>query len=274
MIVAPSPPPATGAISSAASPPTPSVGPSTTQSPGPVARSSPRLGPRPRFEPGEYVWTVSDSVRVRSKPEVSTESVKYDPLLPTGTELFLIDGPVAGSGYWWYKVRLETVELRGRISAGWLAAGDHDGTAWIGYLDGLDGPDTEPVPDLPPLTDPALLLTDTEDYISSDGGAYTRYSMTIANWRDYAPELFEPAPDLEPCGLNANASRTWVNIIDAERDAYLYGFCGLGHPQDLTSIWFAVPTDTTPPSMVYVLLYDRLTERIAESNVVHPVPPS
>lgn len=218
------------------------------------------------------MWTVSDDLRVRSKPRVSADSLKYQPLLPLGTELFVIDGPVAGSDYWWYKVRLEAVVLNGGITSGWVAAGDHDGTPWIG-----SPPDSDAIPEpdvLPELPTPALLLEGTEEYVGSDGNPYVRYEMTVVNWDAYPGELFEPAPDLEPCGLNANASRTWVHIIDADAEDYIYGFCALGEPQDLTGIWFAVPAGTAPPSGVYVLLWDRLTDRIIESNIVRPIAPA
>ena len=48
--------------------------------------------------------TVSDDLRVRSEPRVADDSIKYEPLLPLGTELTVLDGPVSGSGYTWYKV--------------------------------------------------------------------------------------------------------------------------------------------------------------------------
>src|SRR5438045_9752742 len=49
------------------------------------------------------VVTVSDRLRVRSQPQISDDSIKYEPVLPIGTELLVLDGPVEGSGYTWYK---------------------------------------------------------------------------------------------------------------------------------------------------------------------------
>jgi len=71
---------------------------------------------------------VTPGVRVRSKPEVSDASEKLEPLLPTGTELFVLSGPVAGSGYDWFEVRpLST----GLPHGGWVAATARDGEPWL-----------------------------------------------------------------------------------------------------------------------------------------------
>lgn len=118
---------------------------------------------------------------------------------------------------------------------------------------------------------PQLARNATEDYIGSDGNPYTRYRLTISNWADYAPELFAAAPDLPPCGLNTSASRTWVEIWRAD-SSYVYGFCGLSAPGDLTQVWFAVPRGTPPPAGVYVTLTDRRTGQIVTSNTVSITP--
>ena len=84
------------------------------------------------------VVTVTSDVRVRSKPGTEADSVKYEPLLRAGTMLHIVDGPVASSGYWWYRVELETGILRGGITNGWIAAADRDGTPWIDVLTDVD----------------------------------------------------------------------------------------------------------------------------------------
>lgn len=227
------------------------------------------MGPKPPFAAGTLLVTVSDDVRVRSKPRVSSDSVRYEPVLATGTDLRVLAGPVAGSGYWWYRVRLEDgLTLRGGIATGWVAAGDHDGEPWIDWRE----VDTDPVPepDYPGLPVPVLVAQGTEDYVGSDGNPYTRYDLSVVNWTDYAAELFTSEPDLEPCGLNSSASRTWVDIVDADQEQRIYGFCALADPQGLSGIWFAVPGGTAPPSRVYVVLWDRLYDRSIESNPVSP----
>jgi hypothetical protein len=238
-----------------------------TPSPGTRART-PTIGPRPEFAPGALLVTVSDNVRVRSKPRVSADSVKYEPVLATGTDLTVLAGPVEGSGYWWYSVRLEDgLTLRGGITSGWVPAADHDGEPWIQRSDAETDP--VPEPDYPDFPVPVLAAGGIEDYLGSDGTPYTRYDLSVVNWTDYPAELFAAQPDLEPCGLNSSASRTWVDIVDADHEQRIYGFCALGEPQGLTGIWFALGRGVPPPR-VYVVLWDRLYDRLTESNPVSP----
>src|SRR5690349_11279930 len=63
--------------------------------------------------------------------------------------------------------------------------------------------------------------------------------LTVTNWQAYPSAMFAPAPNLPPCGINASASRTWVNIYNALTNQYIYGFCAFNAPVDLTRLWFA-----------------------------------
>jgi hypothetical protein len=83
------------------------------------------------FEPGSWMATIVDGVRVRSKPAVSAASRKYAPLLPKGTEFEILRGPVEASGYRWYEVRLASGILQDGVTRGWLADGSKDGEQWI-----------------------------------------------------------------------------------------------------------------------------------------------
>ena len=129
--VAPSPSPA--APASAAPSLTVQASPSTTPSEQPSPASSPDASAQPQgdFAPGALAVTVSDRLRVRSKPEVDAASVKYQPVLPVGTQLQVLDGPVEGSGYQWVRVAPVGVTLDGGVADGWVAIADHDGTPWI-----------------------------------------------------------------------------------------------------------------------------------------------
>lgn len=113
---------------------------------------------------------------------------------------------------------------------------------------------------------PMLVFIGTEDYSTSDGN-FTEYKLFVTNWEDIPPALFREAPDLPPCGLNKNSSRTWVDIYDGEGNR-IYGFCALGDPSMLTRIWFARPRGETPPSKVKIVMEDRLCQREYESNYV------
>jgi hypothetical protein len=101
-----------------------------------------------------------------------------------------------------------------------------------------------------------IILGGTEEY-EANGRQWKRYQLVVTNWASYPVELFEPAPDLAPCGLNNDSSRTWVDIFDALKKRRIYGFCALTSPEDLNGIWFSVEQRESPPRTVYVKLKDR-----------------
>jgi hypothetical protein len=76
---------------------------------------------------------VTDDLRVRSRPEVSEASKKLDPLLQRGQPLFVVKGPVVGSGYHWYQVQPlgGAQTFPNGLPFGWVAAADKTGERWI-----------------------------------------------------------------------------------------------------------------------------------------------
>jgi hypothetical protein len=78
---------------------------------------------------GGVVTTLADDgLRVRSEPRISDDAFKFEPLLPLGTDLYVLNGPVSASGYAWYEV----VPLASRsLPSGWVASADRDGKPWI-----------------------------------------------------------------------------------------------------------------------------------------------
>lgn len=106
-----------------------------------------------------------------------------------------------------------------------------------------------------------------------DFTGFTQYRLSVSNWRAYPDELFVSAPDLPPCGLNTNASRTWVYIYDGKDSSYLEGFCGLGSPADLEELWFYRPEGEQPPDSVYVVLVDRRGNINYQSDLVYITQP-
>ena len=117
----------------------------------------------------------------------------------------------------------------------------------------------------PVLPNPVLFLTGTEPY-STGGKDFIRYQYDVFNKDAYPAEMFAAAPALPPCGKNANSSRTWVDIFD-QRGKRLYGFCALGKPEALGSIWFAMEAGEIPPSWIYIELTDRQTNTKYKSNL-------
>src|SRR5207253_1196750 len=72
---------------------------------------------------------------------------------------------------------------------------------------------------------------------------------------------------LPPCGLNSDASRTWVFIYRGD-GSYIYGFCGLASAEELNRIWFGIPTGQSPPSQVFIRLIDRQCDITYTSNTI------
>jgi serpin B len=110
-----------------------SAAPSVRATAGPP--SAPTPSAEPTLEPGVFAVTVSDRLRVRSEPRVADDSIMYHPLLPIGTELLVLGGPVEASGYVWWQVEPLGVQLDG-ASTGWVAMGDHDGEPWVAVSPG------------------------------------------------------------------------------------------------------------------------------------------
>ena len=81
---------------------------------------------------GSIATVVSDDLRLRSRPEVSDASKKLEPLLQRGRHVFVVKGPVAGSGYRWYEVQpLGSTGDQSPGPFGWVAAADKTGEPWI-----------------------------------------------------------------------------------------------------------------------------------------------
>lgn len=116
------------------------------------------------------------------------------------------------------------------------------------------------------LPDPQIRLVGIEDY-TVRGTDFTRYRIPVINWGVYPNELFEPAPDLPPCGLNNESSRTWIYIYNQD-DVRIYGFCAFGSPENLMDIWFAVEKGKAPPKSVYIVMTDRRCDISYVSNEI------
>jgi hypothetical protein len=117
----------------------------------------------------------------------------------------------------------------------------------------------------PVLPNPVLYLMGTEAY-HANGKDFIRYRYDVLNKTDYPADLFAAAPALPPCGANTKSSRTWLDIFDS-RGKRLYGFCALGKPADLGTIWFALEVGVVPPSYVYIEMTDRQTNTKYKSNL-------
>ena len=117
----------------------------------------------------------------------------------------------------------------------------------------------------PSLQNPVLSFVGQEPF-QERGQNWIRYRYDVVNKDAYPAELFAAAPDLPPCGLNTEASRTWVDFFD-QSGKRLYGFCALAKPADLGSIWFKLEEGVVPPSWIYIEMTDRKTNTKYKSNL-------
>ncbi len=117
----------------------------------------------------------------------------------------------------------------------------------------------------PSLPNPILYFIGAEPAVVA-GKQILRYRFEVHNSSEYPAEMFAPAPDLPPCGLNTKSSRTWVDIYD-QQGKRLNAFCGLGSPADLGKVWFGAASDAVPPSWVYIEMVDRKTGTKYKSNL-------
>jgi hypothetical protein len=105
-----------------------SSGATTASTEAPALTVSPVESTAAKLTVGAVAATVVDGLRVRSQPRVGGDSFKLEPVLPLGAKVYVLDGPVAASGYTWYDV----VPLTSRtLPSGWVASADRGGAPWI-----------------------------------------------------------------------------------------------------------------------------------------------
>jgi hypothetical protein len=101
---------------------------------------------------------------------------------------------------------------------------------------------------------------------SVNEGSFTRHYFQVENWQQFPEYLFSPAPQLPPCGLNRNASRTWVDIYNAQTSQRLYGFCAFNSPEYLQGLWVAQRDEGC--LVIKIIMTDRQLNRRYHSNAI------
>ena len=123
---------------------TPSAVPST---PSPVPTPD---EPPPLFQNSGLASVQVDGLAVRTEPSSSAPQLEVDGApahRDAGDRLFVLGGPVAADGYWWFEVALGTDAARVQpIPVGWVAAGT-ESDPWI-----VAGRGDCPEPDLAALS--------------------------------------------------------------------------------------------------------------------------
>ena len=138
--------------------------------------------------PDTYARVVTNDLRVRSKPGVSEDSKKLEPLLQKGVRVVVLDGPVQASGYDWYLVQ-PTIPRATAVQYpfGWVAAAGKDGEPWLESTN----------PECPPL--PASV----EQMGELKQAAHVPRDRLLRRDRTYAsrPESAFPRPSAGPSRL-------------------------------------------------------------------------
>jgi hypothetical protein len=112
---------------------------------------------------------------------------------------------------------------------------------------------------------PSIEVTASEP-IDGPSGLRRSVRIRVTNHRAYPKEMFQLRPDFAPCGLNPNASRTWVQIYDEH--GRLYGYCALDAPSGLARMGASIPSTRGDRVKVYIVLIDRATGLEYKSNLV------
>jgi hypothetical protein len=140
--------------------------------------------------------TVSDRLRVRSEPGLDSDRHE---LLPIGTSVWVVDGPVVAADYEWFQVIVPRIEVAGAPRVGWVAESDHGGERWLAQRH-IDCPG----PGLMSVAELARLV----DAIEPHRGLACFGSSTISvrgSVQLVCGTEGRPAWDLSPAWLSANA---------------------------------------------------------------------
>ncbi len=100
--------------------PTPVPVPTVEASAAPTPDPTPNAAAMPRFSAGERIRTTLDGLRVRQRP--GTTSSVVTGLLPIGSELQVVMGPIFVQGVGWYLVT-DADPDEPQFTEGWIAAG-------------------------------------------------------------------------------------------------------------------------------------------------------
>ncbi len=133
----PESPPASPAVSPSGSPASTSPGADATQSPAASPGSTAGTEePTVVLEPDTLAEVIITELVVRVEPRVAEDSQILEPVLTEGQRLFVVDGPHAESGYWWYLVQpIMARDASEALPFGWVASADRDGEPWLEAID-------------------------------------------------------------------------------------------------------------------------------------------
>ena len=103
----------------------------------------------------------------------------------------------------------------------------------------------------------------------SSSGYQTYYNLSVSNWQLYSADLFAPTTPPVPCSdIPPNTTRINVDLYDATTNVLMVVFCGLTSPYGLTQLFFPEVVGVAPPSSVYILMTDTVTNTTVQSNAL------
>jgi hypothetical protein len=118
------PPSASPSAPPASTVPAPTASPLATPTPTTPTFSMPPIDDGP-LHAGDIAAMVTDGrLVIRTKPGTGADSAIFKTKLYPGQRVETLEGPVQGSGYPWYRIRLGDVE-------GWVASAGLDGIPWL-----------------------------------------------------------------------------------------------------------------------------------------------
>ncbi len=119
------------AAGGASAPSTTPAAPVAATTPEATAATPPSTGesPDPALAVGSLavVTLEGNRLRVRTEPSTADDRTRLEPLLPAGTRMLIVGGPVVANGMDWYEVQTdgELIDLFGWVSTG------QDGEIWL-----------------------------------------------------------------------------------------------------------------------------------------------
>jgi hypothetical protein len=182
----------------AAPSPTPAE-PTAAATPEATGATPPSSGqsPYPTLAVGSLavVTIEGDNLRVRSAPTTASSSKMLKPLLPAGTRMLIVGGPVPANGMEWYEVQTdgELIDLFGWVSTG------KDGETWV-------APKT---PRCPEVADAATVATlNRIDFLAC-------YGNTQVQVRARSADFWDTRLDTSDCGWvrrtgSCDVDRRWL----------------------------------------------------------------
>ncbi len=97
------------------------------------------------------------------------------------------------------------------------------------------------------------------------GPTQVKVRLAVENWQEFPEAAFAPAPSLPPCDKIKNASRTVVEVYDAESKKRLRTFCTITSPKQLAELWFTYANQPGHPLRVYLIFIDRGLNKTSQS---------